>query len=243
MDGVTSCGIDCISALGRARLDGHGRDCVVSSPLLPAVGWSSFSRLRPAGSRSLDACAATCHLPVGLSSCAFWCCPKASFCAFFWSWYFAEVPGRGRVLWPCTLLGRVLWPCTFAAGGILEGYFAAVRASAAWSSGAAAKRAFRAARLLLSSSSSAAASRTAPALFDTTSVAVLVHFLTPRVGNTTTQGPDHTGPTPHRALSDGLSTPTGPRPPLFDGRSTPAGSRPPYDPPLRRVESWSLTPT
>ena len=120
MDGVTSCGIDCISALGRARLDGHGRDCVVSSPLLPAVGWSSFSRLRPAGSRSLDACAATCHLPVGLSSCAFWCCPKASFCAFFWSWYFAEVPGRGRVLCRSTRPG----PCTFAAGGILEGYFA-----------------------------------------------------------------------------------------------------------------------
>ena len=28
---------------------------------------------------------------------------------------------------------------------------------------------------------------------------------------------------------DGLSTPTGPRPPLFDGRSTPPGSRPPHD--------------
>ena len=114
MDGVTSCGIDCISALGRARLDGHGRDCVVSSPLLPAVGWSSFSRLRPAGSRSLDACAATCRLPVGLSSCAFWCCSKASFCAFFWSWYFAGSLYFG----PCTLLVLVLWPCTFAEGGI-----------------------------------------------------------------------------------------------------------------------------
>ena len=99
--------------LGRARLDGHGRDCVVSSPLLPAVGWSSFSRLRPAGSRSLDACAATCRLRVGLSSCAFWCCSKASFCAFFWSWYFG----------PGTLLVLVLWPGTFAEGGILEGYF------------------------------------------------------------------------------------------------------------------------
>ena len=119
MDGVTSCGIDCISALGRARLDGHGRDCVVSSPLLPAVGWSSFSRLRPAGSRSLDACAATCRLPVGLSSCAFWCCSKASFCAFFWSWYFAGSLYFGLVLrW-----GLVLWPGTFAEGGILEGYF------------------------------------------------------------------------------------------------------------------------
>ena len=119
MGGVTSCGIDCILALGRARLDGHGRDCVVSSPLLPAVGWSSFSRLRPAGSRSLDACAATCRLRVGLSSCAFWCCSKASFCAFFWSWYFAGALYFGLVLrW-----GLVLWPGTFAEGGILEGYF------------------------------------------------------------------------------------------------------------------------
>ena len=120
MDGATSCGIDCISALGRARLDGHGRDCVVSSPLLPAVGWSSFSRLRPAGSRSLGACAATCRLPVGLSSCAFWCCSKASFCAFFWSWYFAGSWYFG----PGTLLVLVRWPGTLAEGGILEGYFA-----------------------------------------------------------------------------------------------------------------------
>ena len=124
MDGVTSCGIDCISALGRARLDGHGRDCVVSSPLLPAVGWSSFSRLRPAGSRSLDACAATCRLPVGLSSCAFWCCSKASFCAFFWSLCFAGSLYFGLVLrW-----GLVLWPGTLAEGGILEGYFDAADA-------------------------------------------------------------------------------------------------------------------
>ena len=103
------------------------RDCVVSSPLLPADGWSSFSRLRPAGSRSLDACAATCRLPVGLSSCAFRCCSKASFCAFFWSWSLR----RGLVLWPCTSLGRVLWPGTFAAGGILEGYFARLALAAA----------------------------------------------------------------------------------------------------------------
>ena len=109
--------------LAGARLAG-GRDCVASSPLLPAVGWSSFSRLRPAGSRSLDACAATCCLPVGLSSCAFWCCSKASFCAFFWSLCFAGSLYFG----PGTLLVLVLWPGTFAAGGILEFYFDDARA-------------------------------------------------------------------------------------------------------------------
>ena len=84
--------------LGRARLDGHSRGCLVSSPPLPAVGWSSFSCLRPAGSRPLDACAATCRPPVGLSSCAFWRCAKAFFCTFrawvrvlCWFLYFGRV--------------------------------------------------------------------------------------------------------------------------------------------------------
>ena len=103
--------------LGGARLDGVSRDCVVSSPLLSAIGWPSFSRLRPASSRSLDACAATCHLPVGLSLCAFWCCSKASFCAFVWSLYFAGSLYFG----PGPLLVLVLRPGTFAAGGVLEG--------------------------------------------------------------------------------------------------------------------------
>ena len=92
----------------RRRSTAGARDCVVSSPLLPADGWSSFSRLRPAGSRSLDACAATCRLPVGLSSCAFWCCSKASFCAFFWSLCFAGSLYFGLVLRWGLVLGRVL---------------------------------------------------------------------------------------------------------------------------------------
>ena len=75
--------------------------------------------------------------------------------------------------------------------------------------------------------------------FDTTSVALLVNLPTPRAGNMTTQGLDHTGPTPPRAFYDGRSTPPGARPSPFDGRSTPTGARPSHN----SIESGSLTPT
>ena len=94
--------------LGRARLDGHGRDCVVSPPLLPAVGWSSFSRLRPAGSRSLDACAPPVvrlsvfpHVPFGAAQRQVFV-PFSSPCTLVlvlcWSLYFGRVLCRGRDL-------------------------------------------------------------------------------------------------------------------------------------------------
>ena len=87
---------------------------------------------------------------------------------------------------PSTSIIRTL-PCVTTVRGCFPGMttvivppghasrFAALRVSAAWSSGAAAKRACRAARFLFSSSSNVATLRTSPAFADTTPFAVLVH--------------------------------------------------------------------